>query len=477
MKHTYYFIILCVFLFTGKANARQRVSETEAIKAAINTLQSKTDILKKSHETEIKTVNNFRNANGDILMYEVVFQNGASILLSGSKACLPVLGYSVKNRESNISIFDTNEGNVPDGLKALLNDYAKDIEWCLAQDTIKLSYQSEWNELQQPNYSKNTSKATTEVRLNLTTKWGQSSSNSGGDCHAYNYYVTKTGGKKCDCEPRYCPAGCTSVAIAQVMNYWKYPVYMPGSTYQYDWCNMRDELNTYSPNYEKERNAVARLIRDCGEASNTQYCILGSCASSATLIDAKHAFRQHFNYNVTHRLKSSYLLNKEKWKEFIRKDIDNGRPVIYYSLGTKFDGHTWICDGYNSDDQFHFNWGWRGNDDDWYALDALKDIDGSNYNQTQEALFEIYPNENQNFCNFTLPLLMHYILGGTHQNVPKTFMMLESVPNPLSAAWRTIPAGSNVIYEAHKSIKLNPGFKVEVGASFKAQITPCERCD
>ena len=127
MNEIRFLMLMCILGVVGIVNAQQQVSEIEARNAAINTLRNKTDVLKVSSDDRIKTVNSINNANGDTIMYEVVFQNGAAVLLSGSKSCLPVLGYYVK--EDNGNVFDPNNDNVPFGLKALLKGYADDIEW------------------------------------------------------------------------------------------------------------------------------------------------------------------------------------------------------------------------------------------------------------------------------------------------------------------------------------------------------------
>ncbi|MDR2979293.1 MAG: Spi family protease inhibitor [Bacteroidales bacterium] len=133
MRKISFLIILCIAGITQRTNAQQQVSKSEARNAAVNTLRNKTEILKVSSNENIKTVNSLSNTNGDTIMYEVVFENGAAVLLSGSKTCLPVLGYYAK--EDNGAVFDPNNDNVSCGLKALLKDYSNEIEWCFAQDT------------------------------------------------------------------------------------------------------------------------------------------------------------------------------------------------------------------------------------------------------------------------------------------------------------------------------------------------------
>jgi hypothetical protein len=502
MKRVSFLIILCIIVITKTTNAQRRASEKEVKTAAISTFYKKAEMLKISPDTIIKTINSFRNTDGDSLMYEVIFKNGAAILLSGSKACQPVLGYYTKSEEDNGSIFDTNNINVPPGLRALLNDYAQMIEWSLSQDSVGLSYESEWSTLQRSYLHKSNSPTAPYIGPFLKTKWGQSGTNNNAG-NGYDYYVTESGN---NCSR--CKLGCAAVAMGQVMKHWNYPVYWfnTGAQY-YDWCNMPDTLLSSSPNYIKERHAVARLLRDCGVAANTTYCISG-CESSALLANVRTALINDFGYssNAVRRDRSSY--NDNNWKGFIRNDLDNGRPVIYGSSGTWFDGHYWVLDGYDSDDQFHFKWGWTGtvsgSFDGWYTLNEITNINGHNFRWSQRAIFKIYPAMNQDYCNYDLSLydyyvsklslIMIYLYNGfsvppeiwnaIHTGIPTFATTLTSInpnlypnsPFPIPEEWHTIKAGQSVEYVAHETIRLRPGFRAEAGSLFRARIEPCASC-
>jgi hypothetical protein len=512
MRKISFLIGLCIIGITKMSNAQQQVSEIEAKNAAINTLRNKTEVLKVSSDDRIKTVNSLSNANGDTIMYEVVFQNGAAVLLSGSKTCLPVLGFYVK--DDNNAVFDPNNDNIPCGLKALLKNYADEIEWWFAQDTMKLYHEEKWQELQQP--FRGGAPPFVHVDTLLTTKWGQSVSNKGSDCPAYNYYVTQKW-YTCGCSStKRCPVGCTAVAMGQIMKYWNYPVYLPNNSYQYDWCNMPDSLITmslvcrdtsiYHPptprfpngywthhtlcdtllnfNYEKERHSIARLLKDCAKAVNAVHCA-GGCHTSATAIDARRVLVNKFNYSsdAVFRLRSSHPINHNNvWIDYLRTNLNAGRPVLYGSLGLG-DAHYWVCDGYGDDGggnsyeyvYFHMNFGWTGEDDGWYTLNGLSGV--GHYNISQEAIFDIYPSTNENYCNYTFSLDDHFASGGTHQNVPQTFMKLESASETSSAAWRTIQSGENAEYVAHQSIIFKPGFSAKAGSHFIARIDTCNGCD
>ena len=39
-----------------------------------------------------------------------------------------------------------------------------------------------------------------------------------------------------------------------------------------------------------------------------------------------------------------------------------------YGGSGNYGGHVWTCDGYQDDNYFHFNWGWGGQQNGYYAL-------------------------------------------------------------------------------------------------------------
>ena len=459
-------IYIAVFVFVIPANAQQitlKEAQTAATYAMLEQYEEKERdyIIKELSVTETNTY----SVKDTTFMYEVLFNNGRGILLSGNINCLPVLGHL---GNAKISVFDND---APCCLTAFLDGYVSEIRESFFYKQKNFENIEKWNSLLAGKINK--SPAYEVVSPLTTSKWGQSASKD-GVCPAYNYYVTKTSSLQCskkNCSNR-CPLGCAAVAMGQVMYYWKYPM-------QYDWCNMPDTLYskfppyyyTINPNYATQRNAVARLLKDAADAAKTDYCI-AQCNSSATLIAARSALVNDFGYssNATHRLRSSHILNPTKWKNFIKTDLDNGRPVIYGSIGVG-DGHWWVIDGYDSDDKFHFNLGWPSMSlDGWYTLNNLNAIN-PHYNISQEAIFEIHPNSNDDFCNYNKTLnntlMIPFIKRGYFTN-----LMIDFPDN----APYTINSGQNVEYKAHNSIIIKPGFRAAVGSKFRAYIEPCANC-
>ena len=199
-------------------------------------------------------------------------------------------------------------------------------------------------------------------------------------------------------------AGCVATAMAQIIKYWGYPVKGRGqhnydSNYgqlsvdyensSWDFDKMPSELTGEST--PQEVNAVANLIYQCGVAVNMDY---NPTESSAYDVDARAALINFFRFSpdLSFAEKGSFTI--EKWNELLRENIAAKHPVIYSGQSGN-GGHTFVCDGYKSNDYFHFNFGWGGFFDGWYLTSAI-DVNNSEYNSSQSALVGIVPDENGN---------------------------------------------------------------------------------
>ena len=470
--------MIVMITVTSFCNAQTFVSETEAATVATRYMQFYFNERAYSN-VNVDSVSQYIRDN-HTLLYEVNYKNGNSVLISGVKNVMPVLGYSTSG--DGMSFFDVDDEI---GLFYFIDKYATCIENIINRQNDTINEQ--WNIILNDSISFYYQNNRTQYGPLLTSEWGQRYANNGYDPHAYNYYVTETDS---DCKSyEYCPAGCVAVAMGQIMNYWKYPVYVPHKIEQYDWCNMQDVLDTNSVSYEQERNAIARLLRDCGEYSNTSYCFAGACQSFAFPEDAKDAFVNNFGYNGANLVKR--YLNLSKWDDMMKSEIMMGRPVFYAAFEENvFNGaHAFVCDGYNSNTaMYHFNWGWYSNVPNVWV--SINDIDSGygNWNILERAIINLYPSSSHSYCNFVLDLSYHYdnyynVLEYTspqpYENVPQTSTALRSVPNTNSypASWCTIPSGKASKYVAHETIILQDGFVAEEGCNFHAYIEPCLSCD
>lgn len=256
----------------------------------------------------------------------------------------------------------------------------------------------------------------TRVEPLITTLWGQH--------EPFNYMEPlKTwvdgqalGGEYFPSEDHYV-VGCVGVAMAQFMNYYKFPscgigqdsvtvkYTIPGTSTTrnvnfkvdfeqnpFDWDNMIDDSNgEYT---EAQAKAVAQLCYYCSVAAQSTYDQFGTGSSDAKCISA---FVNHFNYNdTTHYIIRSRYTEPE-WVEMVYTELSNNHPIFYSArdinieLGI-FGGHNFIIDGYDENGLVHVNWGWHGQENGYYDI-ALLNPGVYTYDEWQAMYVGLYPNK------------------------------------------------------------------------------------
>ena len=330
--------------------------------------------------------NEIINGKDNISFY--VFNNGENgfIIVAGDDDINPILGYS------DNSAFDPN--NIPPNVQYWLNSYSEQIKYVI-ENNIKPTQKikNQWNKYRAP--SGNETDRSPSVSPLLTTQWNQS---------PYYNALCPTG----------TPAGCVATAMAQIMKYWNFPQRGKGKhsyehqiygtlsanfqNHTYQWCNMPDRVNL--PNL-----AVATLMYHCGVAVNMDYAPNGSGAHSAS---AAGALTGNFYYASSTRLVIRNYVSTEYWIALIKDELDAGRPLYYAGNDNESGGHAFVCDGYDSGDYFHFNWGWGGYYDGYFQVDALAPSGqgtGGNqggFNFNQEIIVGIEPNYSAQFVDIQM---------------------------------------------------------------------------
>ena len=220
----------------------------------------------------------------------------------------------------------------------------------------------------------------------VQTKWNQNS--------PYNKFCPSEGGRTY--------AGCVATAMSQVMNYWKYPTHGYGQhTYthyqygeisanfaeaEYNYDLMPNSISDQSP--VENIDAIALFMFHCGVAVDMSYATDGSGAMSE---DVPDAVLKYFGYTNCCRLVYRDYLALGEFQAMLKNQFDMGWPV-YYS-GSDVDGqggHAFVCDGYDDNDLFHFNWGWSGSGDGFYAIDELN-VSGYAFNSGQAFTANFVP--------------------------------------------------------------------------------------
>ncbi|MBQ6306297.1 MAG: C10 family peptidase [Bacteroidales bacterium] len=457
--------LLIILMLAGKTTAQQ-ISQKEVVNAAINSLIRKyPEKVESFSETSLSSVYSL-NDNGNCLIYEVCFKNGTRVILSGNKSCLPILGYldfcniDSTHIESVLSFGD----DIPDGLKLLLSDYAEQNRYCFDNHIEDEGNQLYWDNLQRK--IENREMTVVNIPPLITTQWGQSRSNditpSNIDYYAYNYFVPN--GTNCS---QHCYAGCGAVAMAQIMKYWNEPKDIPSKCTQFDWNNMPNELiQQNNNNYTYQRNAVAKLMYDCGMEIEMHYCSdpNSPCSSGNYIYNTITGF-DTFGYTMGTLL--SRGLDDDYWINLILQELYNDRPIYYAARTSEGIGHAFICDGYIKDESdnhyFHFNWGWNGRYDGYYSISNLSPSQYS-FNYGHRMICNIYPTGcwekilmecNKVFSNGTVK---GYTTSGKFDNNTHDYI---------------INNGANVFLQAGEEVYLSNGFYAEEGSEFIAYLAPC----
>ena len=217
-----------------------------------------------------------------------------------------------------------------------------------------------------------------EVKPLIKTQWGQH--------YPFNLLCPETDNN--NGENTYKLAGCGPVAMAQVVNYHRYPSMSPDGKYEYDWSQMFHSLTS---NVQKEGIvAVAKLISDCGVSSFTEY---GDERSSTSLSYIMGAMKRLFGYSnymsIYNRSDFETPKRDSLYRQLIFSELKAGRPVLYRGTNEKGEGHLFIIDGCKKG-KVHVNMGWGGNDNGYYELSDLR-----GYGQQHWMLVDVADNSYQ----------------------------------------------------------------------------------
>ena len=328
------------------------VSEKQALAKASQFMSGKSFVLSKTSENVKKgpsrsTPYYVFNAEG----------NAGFVIVSGDDRTKPILGYSENGA------FKENE--LPENVQWWLNYYAKAIS-SLEDYPAEVGCKSV------------TATARSTVAPLIKTQWDQDS--------PYNdlCYFDRLG---------QCLTGCAATAMAQVVNFYKYPKSVPAIDAYTTWDgNYFDALPATTLNWKNMTDGdIAKLCRYCGQSIEMDY---GPYGSGATAELASLALVKYFGYNKsTHAIyRNGY--SPDEWENEIYQELAAGYPIIYSGLSIYDNGHTFIVDGYK-DGLYHVNWGWGGWFDTYFVLTVMDsmgpDYPEKTYSEEQSAIVGVRP--------------------------------------------------------------------------------------
>lgn len=362
-------------LFIGiPANAQKR-SLAEATKVAteffhaeeVDAMQMKAEegsrrLQKKAMDNSSEAYYMFRNKEDNRL-----------VIISGDQRMQSILGYTDNAIEDNM---------MPDGLAELLTTYKR--QYAALSPDCQTECKSNLNKGE---------------RLLKTPDWGQ-----------WAPFNLRT--------PLSYPTGCAATAMSIVMRYHQWPVMGQGSKThiwkdsvmtadfehtRYDWDNMPMSYDSYTT---AQAEAVSLLMRHAGIAVEMYYAAESSGARQSLV---PGALTQYFRYAATTRLVSAADYDAATWEKMMRSEIDADRPVIYTGESTMGRGsHGFVLDGYR-DNLFHFNFGWNGSGNGYFAISAFSSTSTAfEFANQQQAVIGIKPLREDNCAPLTLECVGKY---------------------------------------------------------------------
>jgi hypothetical protein len=293
-----------------------------------------------------------------------------------------------------------NQQAMPEQLQWLLNEYAREIEYirCHSDKAGATSLRDE-TDSREP------------IAPLVTTTWDQTEP-------YYNLCPV--------IDDQRCLTGCAATAMAQVLNYAKYPDRAVGSVSYtdedghvfeadlaeeaIDWNNMLDhyESGQYT---EEQAHAVAYLMKVCGYASSMYYSPIESGTDVYTVYKA---LLNHMNVNRNCAILSRNDFTLPEWENLVYEHLQKVGPLLY-SGNDCVGGHAFVCDGYSANGYFHFNWGWSSWYDGYFKLSALVPTgqgaggNAGGYNFGQDVIFNITAPDK---ATLELPQLNNLLLCG-----------------------------------------------------------------
>ena len=406
----------------------ERVSQEDAALVANNFMNvgntvsgvqkapAKKMVLKKAATASENQYYVYENANGE-----------GWVMVAANDVVSPILAYS------NTGTFRTD--NQPVNVRSWLGKYDKFITKIEADGAAQdEEVAAEWSALKK---GVRKAKGDAVVGPLVKTTWDQD-----------NPYWTLTPNGSGSIGKAY--TGCVATAMAQVMNYWQWPKKGTGShTYQpimqldddgdgypdrdtiiypgnltanfgettYDWDNM---LNKYTSSATTaQKNAVATLMFHCGVSVEMMYGDANYGGSGTYTVNygdeedhacAQNALWMNFGYKkstITGYMRDGFSYQGttyyEKWTDaewtaMVKEELDKKHPIMYGGASDE-GGHSFICDGYDDSNYFHFNWGWSGSNDGYYKLSSLKPGSGGaggggyDFSEDQDVLIGIVPDK------------------------------------------------------------------------------------
>lgn len=321
---------------------------------------------------------------------------GGFVIIAGDDACAPVLAYSFTGR------FCVGD-DMPEGLR----DWMDELEELVAiaredGEPSRRVFAGEWNELFVP--TKATVGGFKPAIKHRTPSWGQRT--------PFNDLAPMINGKRA-------VAGCVPLAMSMLCKFYEYPAKgkgsLPSYTYEpesggsqtisgyelghtYNWAKMKMEYKSYT---DEEAAAVAQLVYDCGVMAQVSF----DSSTAGNINTMARKVIEYFGFDASAVGVSRNYYTDEKWLELIKTELQE-HPVLY-SGRSEDSGHAFLIDGYDTNGYLSVNWGWSGDSNGYFRLDAFTPGSNHKYIYKHAAILGLKPDAGGKVQEYL------YLLSGT----------------------------------------------------------------
>jgi hypothetical protein len=298
-------------------------------------------------------------------IFNTAGQNGF-VIIAADDAVKPVLAYSTERS------FDPE--NLSPEVSYWLEGYRSQIQYAEEHNLAQTpSIRAAWADLTKPvKPAAKEFKVVSSFPL-VQTQWDQSP-NYNDMCPYDNQYNDRT------------VTGCVATGMAQVVKYWNSPATGSGfhsynsqsyGTLSADFGSTTYQWNSMPNSISSANDAIATLMFQLGVSVDMSYGVGSQGGSAAYVVSsqspiqncAEYALKTYFGYtNCQGVVREGYSDNQ--WIALLKGELDNSRPILYAGFGSG-GGHCFVCDGYDQNNMFHFNWGWSGAYDGYFEINSL----------------------------------------------------------------------------------------------------------
>ena len=365
------FLSFCLIAFGISSMIAGPVGQEKAQKLGAKFL-STTAIAQKNADIQLDLVS--IAANRDATDYYVFNVNNGEgfVIVAADDRVKPILAYATTG--------SFNPNDVAEGFQYTLDGFREEIQYVREHNLIATpDITAEWRSVTEKGSLNRGSQTRVVVGPLCQTLWNQNfpwnsqcpEDEEGSGGHVY--------------------AGCVATAMGMVMKFWEWPTQGVGSHSYYPEGYAQQSANFGETEYhfelmpntldststEEEYFETAQLLHHLGISVDMMYSGSGSGAYSDAV---PNSLRSYFRYNCEDHVTNygggwwpGWGYTNEEWAQMLKDGgLDEFLPLYYSGQDDSgAGGHAYVCDGYDENDYFHFNWGWSGRDNAWCPIGAL----------------------------------------------------------------------------------------------------------